>query len=372
MAQLGGFVFQIFVQQSRKETLAETGRLNTVISEADANTLAQAKAYTDANLNGSPNVAVSSSQGLQQATASGQDSIAIGQNASTGTGGASALAMGHSATANGASSIALGSGAQALGVQTVSIGTGNIVSGDRSGALGDPNIVSGSASYAFGNDNTISGDNTFVLGNNVNTSAQNTVVLGNNSSSTRNNTVSVGSTGSERQITNVKAGTIDTDAVNLKQMKDADQTILASANAFTNETAKTIRSEATAESARINSVIAKTGVDTLASAKSYTDTQVSVLDSRVSQLNSRVGDVEQTSYRGVAIALAAQQQIPNIGAGQVAVFGGVGHYEGESAAALGLASVLNDGRTAFSAALGFAGGNEVGGRVGVSYVFGGK
>ncbi|WP_180005787.1 YadA-like family protein [Acinetobacter sp. YH12237] len=96
------------------------------------------------------------------------------------------------------------------------------------------------------------------------------------------------------------------------------------------------------------------------------------LNSRVDQLNSRIDDVEKTAYRGVAIALAAQQQIPNIGAGQFAVFGGVGHYEGESAGALGVASVFADGRTSVSAALGFAGGNEVGGRVGVSYVFGGK
>jgi len=111
---------------------------------------------------------------------------------------------------------------------------------------------------------------------------------------------------------------------------------------------------------------------TLASANAYTNTQVANVNSRVNQLNSRVDDVEKTSYRGIAIALAAQQQIPNIGAGQFAVFGGVGHYEGESAGALGLASVFADGRTSVSAAVGFAGGNEVGGRVGVSYVFGGK
>ncbi|WP_180077228.1 MULTISPECIES: YadA-like family protein [unclassified Acinetobacter] len=102
------------------------------------------------------------------------------------------------------------------------------------------------------------------------------------------------------------------------------------------------------------------------------NTTAGQLNSRVDQLNSRVDDVEKTAYRGVAIALAAQQQIPNIGAGQFAVFGGVGHYEGESAGALGVASVFADGRTSVSAALGFAGGNEVGGRVGVSYVFGGK
>lgn len=122
----------------------------------------------------------------------------------------------------------------------------------------------------------------------------------------------------------------------------------------------------------IRSEFAAADTATLASANAYTDTQVVNVNSRVNQLNSRVDDVEKTSYRGIAIALAAQQQIPNIGAGQFAVFGGVGHYEGESAGALGVASVFADGRTSVSAALGFAGGNEVGGRVGVSYVFGGK
>ncbi|MDM1323892.1 YadA-like family protein [Acinetobacter pseudolwoffii] len=102
------------------------------------------------------------------------------------------------------------------------------------------------------------------------------------------------------------------------------------------------------------------------------DSRLTQFNSTAARLNSRIDDVEKTAYRGVAIALAAQQQIPNIGAGQFAVFGGVGHYEGESAGALGVASVFADGRTSVSAALGFAGGNEVGGRVGVSYVFGGK
>ena len=109
------------------------------------------------------------------------------------------------------------------------------------------------------------------------------------------------------------------------------------------------------------------------------DSKIVEVDARLTQfnttaanLNSRVNEVEEKAYRGVAIALAAQQQIPNIGAGQFAVFGGVGHYEGESAGALGIASVFADGRTSLSAAIGVAGGSEVGGRVGLSYVFGGK
>ena len=96
------------------------------------------------------------------------------------------------------------------------------------------------------------------------------------------------------------------------------------------------------------------------------------MNSRVDQLNNRIDDVEKTAYRGIAIALAAQQAIPNLGAGQTAVFGGAGMYKSEGAGAFGIATVLEDGRTSFSGALGVAGGGEVGGRVGVAYVFGGK
>ncbi len=143
----------------------------------------------------------------------------------------------------------------------------------------------------------------------------------------------------------------------------------------TNVTASTI----TLAGKNLVTTIAEGDAATLTSAKGYTDTRaVATLASandytnlRASQLNHRVDDVERTSYRGIAIALAAQQQVPNIKPGQFAVFGGVGHYEGESAGALGVVGALND-RTSFSAAVGFAGGSEVGGRVGVAYVFGGN
>ncbi|WP_171254134.1 YadA C-terminal domain-containing protein, partial [Acinetobacter venetianus] len=160
---------------------------------------------------------------------------------------------------------------------------------------------------------------------------------------------------------------------------DGDAATLASANGYTDATAITLRGEAAAETTRVNQAIADGNTATLTSANTYTDSKAvetlsaanSYTNARVNQLNSRVDDVEKTAYRGIAIALAAQQAIPSIQPGQIAVFGGVGHYEGETAGAVGLVGALND-RTSLSAALGFAGGNEVGGRVGVAYVFGGK
>ncbi|RYE19026.1 MAG: hypothetical protein EOP51_20765, partial [Sphingobacteriales bacterium] len=145
---------------------------------------------------------------------------------------------------------------------------------------------------------------------------------------------------SGKLVSNVGAGIADTDAANIVQLKNGDATTLASSKAYTDTSSAT----------------------TLAAANTYTD-------SRANQLNHRLDDVEKTAYRGVAIALAAQQAIPNLKPGNFAVYGGIGHYEGENAGALGVATLLGNGRTSINAAFGFA-SSQVGGRVGVSYVFG--
>ena len=103
------------------------------------------------------------------------------------------------------------------------------------------------------------------------------------------------------------------------------------------------------------------------------DTEVTRLDSMISNsyknLSHRVDNVEKTANRGVAISLAAQQAVPNLAPGRSAVYAGVGHYEGESAGAAGFATLMEDGKTSFGAAIGVAGAGQVGGRVGVSYTF---
>ena len=64
-------------------------------------------------------------------------------------------------------------------------------------------------------------------------SGNNSVALGDGSVATRANTVSVGSTGNERQVTNVAAGTADTDAANVGQVRSTATQTLGSANAYT-------------------------------------------------------------------------------------------------------------------------------------------
>lgn len=126
-------------------------------------------------------------------------------------------------------------------------------------------------------------------------------------------------------IQNVQAGSADTDATNVKQLRDGNAATLAAANAYS--------------------------------------------ASRSDQLAHRLNNVEKAAYSGVAISLAAQQSVPNLKPGNVAVYGGMGQYKSASAGAVGITSLMQDGRTSISAAFGFA-DSDVGGRVGVSYVFG--
>ncbi|MDA3451446.1 YadA-like family protein, partial [Acinetobacter sp. AOR43_HL] len=144
----------------------------------------------------------------------------------------------QAASATGENSVAIGTNTVVTGHRSTAVGVGNQVSGNGSGAFGDPNTVSGNASYVVGNDNKVTGDNTFVLGNNVDTQAKNAVVLGNDSVSDRDNTVSVGAKGKERQIIHVADAVEDTDAVNYQQLKAAER----STNSYTNERVNALNS----------------------------------------------------------------------------------------------------------------------------------
>ena len=209
-------------------------------------------------------------------TASADDAIALGSAATSSA--VNATAIGTRAKASGQSSIAMGTGAQALAENSISIGTGNVVRGNNSGAIGDPSIINGANSYSVGNNNTIGSttNNAFAMGNNVylgvdadgntTTDVSGAVALGNATSVTQPGGVALGensaasiiagvqgydplgsgkaqstatlATGTwkatnaaisvgkadgtlTRQITGVAAGTANSDAVNVAQLKAA-------------------------------------------------------------------------------------------------------------------------------------------------------
>ena len=104
------------------------------------------------------------------------------------------------------------------------IGIKNEVTADGNKVIGDNHKVSGKNNVIFGSvdqSTETSVSNAVVLGHNAKVTGKGGVALGAGSVADRANAVSVGSKLAERQITNVKAGTEDTDAVNVSQLKKA-------------------------------------------------------------------------------------------------------------------------------------------------------
>ena len=114
------------------------------------------------------------------------------------------------------------------GYENVGIVAGTVKdSANNSIALGEYSYVGSNQSVAFGANSMINdtADYSVALGDGTRVYASNAVALGYNSVANRDNTVSVGDVNNERQITNVAAGTEDTDAVNVKQLKDAQASV---------------------------------------------------------------------------------------------------------------------------------------------------
>ena len=104
------------------------------------------------------------------------------------------------------------------------IGIKNKVTADGNKVIGDNHKVSGKNNVIFGSADEVTEttvNNAVVLGHNAKVTGEGGVALGAGSVADRANAVSVGSKDANRQIINVAAGTADTDAVNVSQLKEA-------------------------------------------------------------------------------------------------------------------------------------------------------
>ncbi len=201
------------------------------------------------------------------------DALAIGTSALADAKNASAL--GRDARATAEQALAVGDGSEVSGLQGSAFGAGNMVTAERGLALGVDSAVDGDDAQAVGNDNKVDADDAgvfgnrnslgskatgsrvigngntvnvpdaFVIGNTSTVAVEGGVALGSGSASrtganvkgyvpnsnggTANNAiaatisttgaVAVGANDVRRQITGVAAGTADTDAVNVAQLK---------------------------------------------------------------------------------------------------------------------------------------------------------
>ncbi|ONC26362.1 hypothetical protein AQ914_04585 [Burkholderia pseudomallei] len=155
-----------------------------------------------------------------------QNAIAIGSGATvapdtsgTNTTGKSGIAIGSSAKTNGDYGIAMGSSANATAQQAIAIGDTAAASGDYGVAVGASSIASGSSAIALGPNASASGADSIALGYQASATGTNSVALGSHSVATDDNVVSVGNGTTNDRIVNMAAGTADTDAVNVSQLK---------------------------------------------------------------------------------------------------------------------------------------------------------
>ena len=214
---------------------------------------------------------VKSNSAKATSVAQGADSIAVGGAAMAS--GTSAVAIGDSASAPSANAVALGSQAKVTQTGGVALGAGSVA-------------------------NTAAGKEGYIPV--TATSQQAAAIRATNSTE---GAVSVGdaSKGVYRQITGVAAGTADTDAVNVAQLKGVDN-------------------------------------------------QVSRINEYVNQINDNVHRVERRAYSGTAMAMALSgAYLPSLNGGEQTVGVGVGAYRGYGAIGVNYKAASKNGKITWGA-----------------------
>ena len=231
--------------------------------------------------------------GGDKAKATGQDSVALGKDtkasgtwsvalgSDTKAEGQSSTALGTDTTASGIASTAMGSKTQATGVGSTAMGSSTTAAGNWSLASGGLSEAKGDYSTAMGYNSKANARNSFaVSGGIIEAAAKNSIAMGEGAKATVSDAVALGSgsvastekgkigydisgddhsndttgvwkstanavsvgdasKGITRQITGVAAGTQDTDAVNVAQLKkavagaaDGNDTLVRDSNAL--------------------------------------------------------------------------------------------------------------------------------------------
>ncbi len=172
---------------------------------------------------------------------------------------------GYKNTVEGDNNVAIGTEHTVTGNKNIAIGTNHTVKGGGNAVFGDPNTVTGDNNLVLANESTVTGEGNVALGNAASITASDAVAAGNSTSVTVDGGVALGTgavastdkgvTGYDpeteaestfttsawkstaaavsvgdgsnvtRQITGVAAGTNDTDAVNVAQLKKAGSSI---------------------------------------------------------------------------------------------------------------------------------------------------
>ena len=277
--------------------------------------------------------------------------------------GYNSKAEGQFATSNGSETHAEGNRSTAVGntiwaTSDDSVAIGSYVNSDSNGINGRPN---GEASVAVGLRSNSGGTNSVAVGRNTNASAKDGVALGSYSSATRESgnqgyvpegvtlsdkeknsatwkatrgEVSVGSDGNTRQITHVAAGSEDTDAVNVAQLKAVNSRIQGDVNSQLQQSEARFTERFNAMSHR---------------------------------LDNRIDNVRDDANAGVAMAIATaglpQAYLP----GKSMFAMAAGTYLGEQGYAIGVSHVMENGHVVLKVTGSGNSQGHFGGSVGAGY-----
>jgi autotransporter adhesin len=300
------------------------------------------------------------------------DSVASGQKA---------VAIGPLSVASGTNSFAAGSGAQATGLNAIAIGTGALATGSqaiganaRAGgggvALGDnadaggtplsqaPNISKGTV-IGFGAIAQQSGGVALGAGSVASTAAgvagyvpagaaaQHRVAIQATTSTQAAASVGDVANGQYRQITAVAAGTADSDAANVAQLKASAATVKASSVQYaTNPDGSVNYNQITLGNGQAPG---GTRIGNVAPGILPGD---AVNVQQLNQVQSQVGDVARIAYSGTAMAFAMSgAYLPTLSPGEKTVGVGLGNYKGYSAVALTFKALSDDGKMSWGAGL---------------------
>nr|WP_256858850.1 YadA-like family protein [Burkholderia cenocepacia] len=189
------------------------------LNGADPSTATAAAIGSSTVASGANAVAV----GLQSGALS-DNSVAIGSFAQTGAGQPYSVAMGSNVQTNGTQAVAMGANAQANADYATAIGNNDVQAiGTGSVAVGSgANVRAGATnSIAMGTGANVARNvrGAMALGSGAAATTNGGIALGDNALANRANALSIGRAGAERQIINVAAGTQNTDAVNVGQLK---------------------------------------------------------------------------------------------------------------------------------------------------------
>lgn len=288
----------------------------------------------------------------------GAYSIAVG--GSDGVGGVGAVASGASSIAIGLSSVASGLSSTAIGGTgaatrptiagagfSTALGTGTQIANGATGAtaVGDFNTVSAGALFSttVGNFNTTGGANAVAIGSGNTANGASAIAIGNGSSANFTNSAAFGVGATATRANQQVFGT----ATSNYTMPG-----ITSASSLANQTGAT-------------QFVTSDAGGNLATA-GFGPSSIIALSNRVDLLGNRINNVRNEERGGVALAMAAGQIRYDDQPGKVSIGGGVGAFEDQGGAALGIGFTSPGGRVRGNISGGGSFHGEWGGGAGLS------